>query len=68
MPPTQIQPFSDRSRREFRAVVHHEEAMAGDDDGLFVGSVVLVLGYTLFMAWLDIQQDTAEPGTEPDVG
>ena len=36
--------------------------------GLFVGSVVLVLGYTLFMAWLDIPQDTAEPGAEPDVG
>ena len=36
--------------------------------GLFVGSVVLVLGYTLFMAWLDIQQDTAEPGAEPGVG
>ena len=42
--------------------------MAGDDDGLFVGSVVLVLGYTFFMAWLDIQQETAEPGAEPDVG
>jgi predicted PurR-regulated permease PerM len=33
--------------------------------GLFVGSVVLVLGYTLFMEWLEIQQDTAEPGVEP---
>lgn len=33
--------------------------------GLFVGSVVLVLGYTLFMAWLEIE-DTA--GTESDVG
>jgi predicted PurR-regulated permease PerM len=36
--------------------------------GLFVGSVVLVLGYTLLMAWLDVQQDTAEPGAEPEVG
>lgn len=36
--------------------------------GLFVGSVVLVLGYTLFMAWLDIQQYSDEPRAEPEVG
>jgi predicted PurR-regulated permease PerM len=28
--------------------------------GLFVGSVVLVLGYTLLMAWLEIEEDGAE--------
>jgi predicted PurR-regulated permease PerM len=28
--------------------------------GLFVGSVVLVVGYTLFMAWIDIPPEPVE--------
>ena len=35
--------------------------------GLFVGSVVLVLGYTLFMAWLEIQE-AAEATEAPTEG
>lgn len=34
--------------------------------GLFVGSVVLVLGYTLFMAWLHGQDIGGEAPPEPD--
>ncbi len=35
--------------------------------GLFVGSVVLVVGYTLFQAWLEGDASALEPGSEDPV-
>ena len=33
--------------------------------GLFIGAVVLTLGYKLFLAWLEVDQPTYEDKADP---